>query len=254
VDDRGWVPELRSRRVHVQGIAVDALDVPHLLDQVERLVVGNAPATIGYVNAHVLNTARQDAALTRFLTQLDICYADGNSVVMAARWLGTPLPGRMTGADWIWDLCARARDSSWRLAWVGGRPGVADTAAAAIEAHHPGIFVHTEHGFQTDAAAVVRAVNASQPDIVLVGMGTPTQERWISANRPALSAQVVWAVGATADFVSGRTARGPRWLTDRHEWLARLAVEPRRLGRRYLVGNTRFVLRAGREAIRKRTG
>jgi N-acetylglucosaminyldiphosphoundecaprenol N-acetyl-beta-D-mannosaminyltransferase len=244
--------------VDVLGIPVDALDVSGLLDRVGAAVAEHRRITVAYVNVHVMEAADRDAELSAFLRDADICYADGAGVVLASRILGAPLPGRMTGADWIHDLCRRAAAEGWRLAWIGGQPGVTAAAARVLVERWPGVqFVACEHGYHPwpgpETEALVDRVNAAAPDVVLVGMGTPEQERWLLAHRARLDAPVAWCLGATADFVSGRVDRGPRWLYDRQEWLARLWVEPGRLWRRFLVGNPRFLARVIAARLRAAT-
>lgn len=232
------------------GIGVDCVDRAGLLGCVAGLIAAKGRATIAYVNVHVMNVAAHDHALRSFLDAAEVVYCDGGGVVLGARLLGGTLPERMTGADWIWDLAARAEAEGWRIFWMGGEPGVAAEAARRLCERHPALKIATEHGFVDDARAVVAAMNGFAPDLVLVGMGTPVQERWVATNRAAIDAPVVWVTGATADFVSGRVARGPAWLHQRQEWLARLLVDPRRLWRRYLVGNTVFLARVMRARVR----
>jgi len=246
---------VRADRVDILGVGVDPVDRAGLLDAVAALIRHRGAATVAYANVHVLNVAHGDAALRAFLTAADLVYCDGGGVVLGARALGEVLPPRMTGADWIWDLAARAEAEGWRIFWIGGEPGVAASAAARLRERHPGLAIDTEHGFVEHDSDVVAKANAFDADVVLVGMGTPVQERWVARNRAATRAPVVWVTGATADFVSGKVSRGPKWLHDRQEWLARLLVDPKRLWRRYLVGNTVFLARVAREgAARRRKG
>lgn len=228
---------------------MDVLDRPGLLGEVERRIATAQPTTVAYLNVHVVNTAARDEALTAFLRSVDLCYADGAGIVLGARILGHRLPERMTGADWIWDL-ASAAEGRWRIAWIGGEPGVAEQAAEELRRAHPGLKLFAEHGFHDDSRALCARVNAFRPDIVLVGMGTPVQERWVQTWRGHLDAPVVWCLGATADFVSGKVDRGPAWLHDNQEWLARLLTEPGRLWKRYLLGNPLFLARVLRQRLR----
>ena len=105
-------------RVRVLGLPVDSLDLPGLLDAVEGFIDRGAPVTVSYLNVHVANIAADDPELTRFLQTIELCYCDGSGVVLGARLLGESLPARMTGADWIWSLAARA-EGRWRVAWIG---------------------------------------------------------------------------------------------------------------------------------------
>lgn len=236
-------------KVDILGVGVDDVDRAGLFAAVEQLVA-RGRATVAYVNVHVLDVAAKDAALTAFLRSVDVCYCDGGGVVLGAKLLGRTLPERMTGADWIWDLAALAETRGWRLFWLGGEPGVTAAAAAKLQERHPRLHIDTDHGFHTDHAALVARINACRPHLVLVGMGTPVQERWVAEHRAAVEAPVVWVLGATADFLSGKVSRGPKWLHDRQEWLARLLVDPKRLWRRYLVGNARFLARIARARVR----
>lgn len=243
-------------RTRLQDIPIDALDVKGLMTQVGQYVEGGAPRTISYVNVHVLNCAARDASLRRFLQQLDLCYVDGSGVQLGARILGEQLPERMTGADWIHDLAREAAAQGWRIGWLGGEPGVTEQAAGALRAVHPELRIpYTMHGFFDREgpahADLIREINAAELDILLVGMGTPIQEHWVARVREQLELPVVWCLGATADFISGRTSRGPAWLHERQEWLARLITEPGRLWRRYLIGNPRFLARMLRERARR---
>ena len=230
---------MRPPRVDVLGIGVDPLARAGLMDRVAALVAAGGRATLAYLNVHVLDVALRTPELPPFLVGCDLVICDGNGIRHAARFLGGHLPERMTGADWIEDLAARSVREGWTLAWIGGAPGVSQRAGEVLAQRHPGLRVHAEHGFQDDVEGLIARVNAARPHIVLVGMGTPVQERWVAAHRARIDAPVVWVLGATADFVSGTTARGPAWLVRDHEWLARLITEPRRLWRRYVFGHAR---------------
>lgn len=239
-------------RVSILGVGVDPITAEELVPRVADLIEAGGRASVAYANVHVLNQTQQDPALQAFLAEADLVYCDGNGVRLGARLLGTSLPGRMTGADWIWELAAAA-EGRWRLYWIGGQPGVAEAAAQALQHAHPGLAIATDHGYHPrtgpEDQACTRRINAFGPDIVLVGMGTPEQESWVAQRRAQLDAPVVWCLGATADYVAGQVPRGPAWLTDRAEWLARLAAEPGRLWRRYLVGNTVFIARVLRSRL-----
>lgn len=236
----------REGRVDVLGVGVDRFDRAGLFARVGELVHARGRATVAYANVHVLNTATGDAALRDFLNAADVCYCDGSGVVLGAKLLGETLPERMTGADWIWDL-ARLAEGRWRLFWLGSEPGVTEAAAKKLQERHPALHVDTDHGYHAKEGAendaLIARINACRPDIVLVGMGTPVQERWVAANRARIDAPVVWVLGATADFISGKVSRGHPLLYNHQEWLARLLTEPRRLWRRYLIGNTVFLAR-----------
>jgi N-acetylglucosaminyldiphosphoundecaprenol N-acetyl-beta-D-mannosaminyltransferase len=208
-----------------------------------------------YANVHVLNTACRDPELRLVLNQADLVYCDGSGVVLGARILGRHLPGRMTGADWIHDLCATCQKRGLSLYFLGGEPGIADRAATKLVEQYPSLkIVGTHHGHYDHQGLenedVLATIDVLRPDIVLVGFGTPLQEKWIGCNSGRLETPVVWAVGALVDFVAGKTPRGPRWMLEHGlEWLYRLWVEPRRLWRRYVLGNPLFIWRVLKERV-----
>ena len=239
------------RRVDILGVGVHAIRRAELIPFVEQRVQNRQRTTLAYANVHVLNQAHGNPQLRDFLNQADLCYCDGNGVIKGAKILGDSLPERMTGADWIWDLAACA-EGKLKLYWLGGEPGVTAEAARALQARFPQLEIATDHGFHArsgpENTQCIERINAAAPDIVLVGMGTPVQEEWVAERRSQIHAPVVWCLGATADFISGRVPRvGPVWLIERHEWLSRLLADPKRLWRRYLIGNGLFLYRVRRQ-------
>ncbi len=248
-------------RVDVLGVGVDPLTVEDLNAEVGRLANARGRGLVLNVNAHSLNLCWEDPGLRRFLNGADVVFCDGAGVMLAARILGGRIPVRITYADYAWQLAAFAASEGLSLFFLGSRPGVARVAAQRLKQRHPDLeIVGVCHGYFDRAAgspeneAVVREINAAAPDILLVGLGMPLQERWLMRNRPRLDAGVALAGGAVFDYVSGTLARGPSILTSHgFEWLARLLIEPRRLWRRYLIGNPLFLLRvAGQRLARGR--
>jgi N-acetylglucosaminyldiphosphoundecaprenol N-acetyl-beta-D-mannosaminyltransferase len=209
-----------------------------------------------YVNAHVVNQSRDDPALREALGRADLVYCDGYGVRLAARALHIPVPHRMTGADWIWDLGALCEQSGQSLYLLGSEPPVAREAAARLRQRYPRLgVVGSHHGYfdleSPHNERVLEDIRARAPQIVLVGMGTPKQELWVDRYADELGGALVWTVGALFDYVSGRTPRAPRWLSDNGlEWIFRLGVEPTRMWRRYLIGNPIFLSRVAGAAAR----
>ncbi len=241
-----------TNRIEVSGLPVDVLTISQLIDRVSSLLDSGSKHNIGYLNVHVANTARKNPTLERFIKGASVIYCDGSGIKLGAQILGKELPERMTGADWIWDLADRSAADGWKIYWIGGEEGVSHLAADVLRKERPDLQIETDHGFHKGAAlkSAIDRINAFEPDIVLVGMGSPLQEEWVTNWRSDINAPVVWCLGATADFIAGKTNRGPEWLYTRAEWLARLVVEPRRLAHRYLVGNTVFLGRVFWERLR----
>jgi N-acetylglucosaminyldiphosphoundecaprenol N-acetyl-beta-D-mannosaminyltransferase len=237
------------------------IELGHPDELLERIIgwVGEGGPTkrVMYVNAHVLNESREDPALRGALMDADLVYCDGYGVRLAAKALSAEIPHRMTGADWIWDLAARCEERDASVYLLGGDPGVAAQAGQRLRRAHPELrVVGTHHGYFDVGSGhderVIEDVNSCRPDILLVGMGTPKQEIWAQRTVERLDCSVLWGVGALFDFVSGRVPRAPASLSDNGlEWIFRLAIEPQRMWRRYLVGNPVFLGRVLSQARRR---
>lgn len=240
---------IRAEGVSVLGIGVDPLTVPELHGHVADAVRAKGRATFLHVNVHALNLACRYPWLHDYLNSADLVVCDGAGIQLAARLLGSRLPARITYADWIWQLAAFAELEGFTMFLLGARPGVAQEAALRLRERHGRLnIVGCHHGYfdhradSADNLRVIEAINAASPDILITAFGMPLQERWLADNRVRLDVRVALAGGAVLDYVSGRLARGPRWMTDNGlEWLARLLIEPGRLWRRYLVGNPQFL-------------
>jgi N-acetylglucosaminyldiphosphoundecaprenol N-acetyl-beta-D-mannosaminyltransferase len=212
---------------------------------------------VSYVNAHVLNQSFTNAELRRALQASDVVYCDGYGVRLAARLVGLPVPHRMTGADWIWGVAALCQEAGRSLYLLGSEPGASADAATELRRWYPGLDVRgTHHGYfdigGPHSERVIEHIAENKPDVLLVGMGTPQQELWVERYADRIDAGVVWTVGALFDYLSSRTPRAPHWLADNGlEWIFRLAIEPRRMWRRYLLGNPAFLRRVLHERRRR---
>jgi N-acetylglucosaminyldiphosphoundecaprenol N-acetyl-beta-D-mannosaminyltransferase len=245
---------------HVFGIPIELAQPAEMLRTITSWVGSGTPHRVMYVNAHVVNQSRAIPELRQALESAELVYCDGYGVRLAARVLEVPVPHRMTGADWVWGLAALCEAAGTSLYLLGSDPPVAAEAAARLRRWYPDLDIAgTHHGyFDLDSphdARVVEDINARNPDIVIVGMGTPKQELWVQRNADRLNADVLWTVGALLDYIAGRVPRAPRWLSDNGlEWIFRLAVEPHRMWKRYLLGNPVFLSRVMNERNRVRAG
>jgi exopolysaccharide biosynthesis WecB/TagA/CpsF family protein len=175
---------------------------------------------------------------------------DGSGVALAALMNGRSFPENLNGSDFNPRVIGLAASKGWSVFFLGGKPGVAAEAARRLGWRYPDLKVAgTMHGFSSPGEAV-RAVRESGADILMVAMGNPMQERFIDDNLAATGARIGIGVGAYFDFTAKRIRRAPAW-TNRAgvEWVFRLALEPRRMWRRYVLGNPLFLLRAGRERL-----
>lgn len=244
-DRRPFRTRRRSvERVTLLGEAMDLVRPEEVLHHVQAWVAEGRAAIVANHNLNSLNLIRTTPAMRAFYDRADLVEVDSTPLIWFARSLGLhsrPLH-RCTYLDWrehFWSLADRL---GWRVFYLGGEPGVADLARERLTARYPGARIEVADGY-FDARAgsdgnrdVVDRIAAFQPHILFVGMGMPRQELWIADNLETLPACVVFSVGAAFDYEAGAQKAAPRWMGRAGlEWLYRLAVDPKRLFRRYCV-------------------
>lgn len=246
-----------SSRVRIGKVSVDRISLADMLKFIRAALRSGGARTVFYANSYAVTLAEANPEFAAVLNKADAIFCDGFGVYIASRLLGGPVPERYAWPDWIERLGEACRDSGASMFFLGAREGVSEEAARKLEAAVPGLRVHSHHGHfpkdETSSRAVVDVVNRSGAAVLLVGLGMPLQEIWITKHRTELRPLLVFSVGAMFDYVAGNVVRGPRWLTQHgFEWLTRLVVEPRRLWRRYLLGLPEFALVVGRQKIGER--
>jgi N-acetylglucosaminyldiphosphoundecaprenol N-acetyl-beta-D-mannosaminyltransferase len=256
------------RKVEICGLHVDAVSFEETLDLIERAVEErkagrlSRPRALFSANVDMLVKASRDPAFARDLEAADLLLADGAPLLWMAGAIGSPLPERVAGSDLVPRLAARAADRQFSLFLLGSAPGVAARAADRLVREHPGLriagTISPPMGFEhsvSERARIREALCAAAPDVVLVGLGAPKQERWILSERTIAPAAVFIAVGGTFDMLANAKRRAPRVL--QHvglEWAWRLAQEPKRLGRRYLLEDPAVLLLFAGAAWRRLRG
>ena len=233
--------------VEILGVPVACLDTASALAAVERLHDDPDPQFLFYANAHTLHLAALDPDYKRLLRSAALVLNDGIGMSLAARMHGVRFPANLNGSDFnplILELAARR---GWGVFLLGARRGVAERAAHRLSRRIPDLrVVGTHHGYLTpaDDGCVVEAIRASRATVVMVGMGNPIQEYWLERNLRATGARLGIGVGAFFDFSAGTVRRAPHWMNRAGlEWVYRVALEPRRLWRRYLIGTPSFLTR-----------
>jgi N-acetylglucosaminyldiphosphoundecaprenol N-acetyl-beta-D-mannosaminyltransferase len=243
--------------VEVLGVSIALLDCGQALQEIKRLVSRGEMACVYYVNAHVLNIASEDPEYGRILQNADLLLNDGIGVSLAARVNGCRFPTNLNGSDFNPKLLELAAEEEWKVYLLGGAQGVADIAARALGARIAGLqVVGTESGyFSPDASERIASdIARSGADVVVVAMGNPLQERWLHSHLSATGARLGVAAGAFLDYQAGVEKRAPRWMNRMGvEWVYRLARQPRRFWRRYLIGNPKFLIRILRARFRRNT-
>jgi N-acetylglucosaminyldiphosphoundecaprenol N-acetyl-beta-D-mannosaminyltransferase len=242
-------------RVEIGKIGVDPLDQAQTLAEVARLVESGQGGTVFTPNVDHVVQAEQDGRLAEAYRDASISVADGMPVVWASRLLRQPVPERVAGSDLVHPLFRIAAQRGWRVYVLGGAPGVAQEALRILAEHYPGFEVAGTDAPEVGADGgcapeVIERIRAAQPHLVFVALGCPKQEFWIQRTAPQAPGPVYLGVGASFDFIAGKVPRAPEWMREAGlEWFFRLAREPRRLWRRYLVRGPRFAGIVARQYI-----
>lgn len=229
------------------GIRLLNLALDEAVAAIQAALAARQPTRVAFVNADCSNIAARNAAYRADLDACDWVFIDGAGMRLAGRVLRQPVRANVNGTDLFPHLCASMAARGQRLFLLGAKPGVAAAAGAWAKARYPGlVLAGCQHGYYRagDETALLAAIRASRADVLLVALGAPRQEAWIQRHLGACGATVAIGVGGLFDYYSGHIARAPHWMR-RHglEWLFRLYQEPSRLGRRYLLGNPRFLAR-----------
>jgi N-acetylglucosaminyldiphosphoundecaprenol N-acetyl-beta-D-mannosaminyltransferase len=237
----------------ILGVRVDHATYDDLLVCVDSFVASGQPHQIITLNPEMLVAAWDDPALRSLLNSADLCVADGVGLILAARWLGHPVPERVTGSDGISRLSAHCARKGYRAFFLGAAPGVAQIVAERLTADYPDLQVAGAYAGSPgtdDEWAIAARIRGAAPDILFVAYGVPAEEIWIARNRDCLGVPVMIGVGGAFDFVAGITRRAPVWMRRLGlEWLHRLIREPWRWRRQLAL--PRFLILAAGQCLRQ---
>jgi N-acetylglucosaminyldiphosphoundecaprenol N-acetyl-beta-D-mannosaminyltransferase len=238
-------------RIHLLEIPIDNLTMEEAVDLILVRARGTVPAQLCFVNADCINIARRDSDYKRLLQTASIVLADGIGVKLAGRILNNNVRQNVNGTDLFPVLCraleGQNAGQNAGIYLLGGKPGVVEEVVAWIRKNYPRVTVKGHrHGYFSvaDESAVLGAIRDSGAEILLVAFGAPKQEKWIRGHLEETGARIAIGVGGLFDFYSGRVTRAPVWVREiGMEWLYRFVQEPRRMWRRYFVGNFVFLCR-----------
>lgn len=241
---------LHRPRVPVLGAPIDVVDWPAALTRIADWARARESRCVCVCNVHSVVTARTDTAFLAAVRGCDLATPDGAPVAWLMRRLGHRGQQRINGPDLMWRYCAEAATRGESIYLYGNTPATLDRLQQRLRASFPGLRIAGAHSppfralTEAEDAAIVADIAASGAGTVWVSLGCPKQEQWMAAHRGRVPAVMV-GVGAAFDYHAGTVKRAPRWMqAGGLEWLHRLASEPRRLWRRYLVTNTVFVVAA----------
>jgi N-acetylglucosaminyldiphosphoundecaprenol N-acetyl-beta-D-mannosaminyltransferase len=236
------------------GIEIDVLDMKGTVDLIMRLIDERVQVQHVALNAAKVVMASKDAKLRAVIRACRVVNADGQSVVIASRLLRQPLPERVTGIDLFAELVKRSAENGRSVYFLGARDEVLDEMVSRFRTQYPTLRVAGfRNGYWNDDAEVIEQVRAAQPDLLFLAIPSPRKEFWLAEHLPALGVPFAMGVGGSFDVLAGKVKRAPKWVQRIGcEWVYRLVQEPRRMWKRYLVGNTAFMWLTVKELWRSR--
>ncbi len=217
--------------ITILDVPVHMVTMEQTVDFTRAFMTQSGCRQIATVNPEFIMTAQQDAQFMGVLQGADLCIADGIGLVIASRWMNSPLPERVPGSELVYRLAEGASVHGWRLFLLGAAPGVAEEAADVFRSRYAELVIAGTYAGSPDEAeneTIVNMINDSQADLLFVAYGAPKQDKWIARNQEKLtSVRLAMGVGGSLDFVTGRSQRAPRWVQKIGlEWLHRLVKEP----------------------------
>ncbi|PYF07565.1 WecB/TagA/CpsF family glycosyltransferase [Ureibacillus chungkukjangi] len=217
----------------VLGIQVNTENYDNLLKEIFQRIERKEKSLIVAINPEKIMKAKEDPSLKKLLNDAEIQIPDGVGVIIASKIQKGQITERVTGVEMMMRLCEEAAKNQKPIFLYGGKPGVADTAAAKLKELYPGIIVAgTLDGYEKDNEIVKAKINEAKPDILFVAMGSPKQENWINANREELHPTIYQGVGGSFDVLAGTVKRAPEAFQKLGlEWFYRLMKEPKRFKR-----------------------
>lgn len=241
-------------RIKILGIDIDVLTVKETIDEVEKYIINKKPLHLMGVNADKINLCQTNQRLKDIVNNCDIINADGASVVLASKYLKRTLPERVAGIDLMMDLVALSEEKGYSIYLLGAKEEIVHKTADVIKNKHPKIdIVGVRNGYFSDDEwdNIQKDIDEKNPDIVFVGITSPKKEYLVDYFQKNGSIPVYMGVGGSFDVISGTLKRAPLWMQKCNlEWLFRVSQEPKRLFKRYFVGNGKFIIDIIREKSR----
>lgn len=230
----------RRDPIAILGVPFDNVTTPETLAIIAEMIASGQPHCAATANVDFIVQALEDVELRRILFDMHLVLADGMPIVWASRFLGNPLPERVTGSGLIPLLLAEAERRGWRVFFLGGTEESVAQAAEKTRAKHPQLKLVGAYSppfnrlLEMDHEEILRRIHEARPDILLVAFGCPKQEKWINMHYRSAGVPFSVGVGATIDFLAGTFKRAPVWMQKTGtEWIFRMLQEPRRLVKRY---------------------
>ena len=247
--------EQKNKRYQILNTYVDAISMDETIAEVEKIIERRKPTQHVVINASKVNLMEKNPKLRKIVNSCPLINADGASIVWAAKRLGIPLKERVTGIDLFLQLVKLASQKGYKIYLFGAKEQVVVKVKRIFEEKYPGIkIVGYRNGYfsEVQEPQMVAEMAASGADMMFVAFSSPKKEYWVNKYLQDLKIPFVMGVGGSFDVVAGVTNRAPLWMQNHGlEWFYRFIQEPRRMWKRYIVGNAKFILLTYRAKFRK---
>ena len=230
-----------------------------IYDIVDRMIADGNRHQICISNVHTTMMAVENPQFSKILNSSSLVTMDGRPLVWAAKNMGKKKATRVAGPDFFQHICSISPEKGYTHFLYGGREGVPERMQKILESLYPGIRIVGVYSppfrplTREEDEAVIKKINAAKPNFVWIGLGAPKQEQWAHEHLEKIHANIFIGIGAAFDFIAGTIKRAPKWMQDSGlEWLFRLSQDPARLWKRYLVYNTKYLIKIIPDIIRYR--
>ena len=248
----------KNKRITILNTTIDVLDTKETIELVEKYVKTKTPLHLMGVNADKINEVNENELMKKIVNSCGIINADGASVVLASKHLGMPLPERVAGIDLMQDLVKLSADKGYSIYLLGAKQEVVEKTAEVLKERHSKLNIVGIHNgyFKEDYwKEISKELKKKKPDFVFVGITSPMKEYLIEFLQNDGNKCVFMGVGGSFDVISGNIPRAPKWMQKCNlEWLFRVIQEPRRLFKRYFVGNRKFIKAVKKEKKAQKKG
>jgi len=245
-----------GKRVSLLDCPIENLSLEETILDIHKMISTRRPHQHCVVNAGKLVLMSREPELRKIVRSCSLINADGQSVVWALKLIGRPIPERVTGIDLMERLIREAHKKAYRVFFLGAKETVLNRVIDIVKFKYPNLVVAGHrNGYFSDreSSEVVQAISESRADILFVAMGSPKKEYWLAKNIGKLNVPFCMGVGGSFDVISGTTKRAPKWIQDFGlEWFFRFMQEPRRLWKRYIIGNFVFIYLVANELIKRK--
>lgn len=234
-----------EKRVKFLNTYVDALTMEETLDKIQTYINNKECVQHVVINAGKVNLMQEDRELTKIINECPLINADGQSIVWGSKFLGNPLPERVAGIDIFTELVRISAEKGYRPYFFGAKEEVVTEVVRRFKQKYPNLEVagYRNGYFKDDESkSIAKEIKDSGADILFVAFSSPKKEFWIKEHMDIMQVPFAMGVGGSFDVIAGKTTRAPKWMQRCGlEWFYRFIQEPRRMFKRYIIGNIRFI-------------